>query len=722
MKRQFRLLTAILPVCFLAFAAFAQAQKTPVKKQPAKKEQSMEEMMKEMKKEMESMDPEDRKIMEEMGMFDLLKNVENVTKGVDMEKVMAMADAEAQAKQIPKKPSGLSIPPTPAGKEQLKAYLQPILQSTEAAMKPESKAEAKKYLNKGAETAQAAIGFMLKKEWDKALYLLLNTCIANPEDYASLNNLGAMITMAGYAHKSLPVLQYVQKQFPQSPTLLGNMGQAWLSLGHIAKAEKMLKDALDKDEENTQAALSLAVMYKQQGNTKQCASYAQKAAEGGCISQEVIEMLQESGVPAEVIGEHIRKKIKPFYKVHAITKRFRPPAVPAAYNDAEMNKIKQFFADLDVTVNETSGITDALMREYEAALQDRMQNEVKVVTGLKTAKERADYAAKYSHPFRYGVEVLRTILSDPSLSTSFTARIEREKRYRQEQETALKKSLSHYGEQARAIHEQMKGIEGGEGDIEGEEQLERLSIQLCQIDNNYTREYNSGISEINNEYIRKMEDLLNQQLQENIFWAIIHAQPNDPNGLVYGCYLSYLNEINSFKNLYTDIQKILECRNRGLEEQEPTITGQLQQWEIDHCNLDWGLDLEVTGFYMNCQGFKTYGRIKAVKFEYGETIDPVTWNPTGYTVGVEVGAKKEFGVGKTLKGEVGASVGGSVTFDAGGNVVDAGVKGSVGAGVSGPLGGNAGGNLAGGEYTIRGGFNGAGPSVNSPGSSFLRGN
>ncbi len=717
MKRQFRLLTVML-VCFLAFTVLAQAQKKPPKKAES---ESMEEMMKELQEQMESLSPEDRKIMEEMGVSDLMKNVENVTKGVDMEKVMAAAEAEAQAKLIPKKPSALPIKPTPANKEQLKAYLQPMLQSTEAAMKPESKAEAKKYLNKGAETGQAAIGFMLKKEWDKSLFLLLNAGITNPEDYASLNNLGAMITMAGYAHKSLPVLQYVQKQFPKSPTLLGNMGQAWLSLGHIDKAEKFLKDALDKDEENTEAAFSLAVMYKQQGNTKQCASYAQKAAQGGSVSIEVIEMLKESGVPAEVIGEKIRKKFKPFYKDHAITKRFRPPAVPSAYSDAEMNKIKQFFADLDVTINETYGITDALMREYEATMQDRMQNGIKEVRALKTAKDLSAYTAKYYHPFMYGASTLQTIMGDPALSTSFTARIAREKRYRQEQEKALRKSLSSYGEQARAIHAQMKDIEGGEGDIEGEEKLEQLSLQLCRLDNNYTREYSSGISEINNEYIRKMEDLLNQQLQENIFCTIV-IHPNNSNGLVYGLYLSYLKEIHSFSSLYTDIQKILECRPSGLPEKEPSITGKLQQWEKDHCNLNWGGDFGVTGFKMNCQGFETYARIGPVKVGYGETIDPVTWNPTGYTAKVEVGAKKEFNVGKTLQGEVGASVGGSVTIDAGGNIADAGVSGSVGAGVSGPMGGSAGGNLASGEYTLRGGFNGAGPSVNAPGSSFLRGN
>ncbi|MCW5910861.1 MAG: tetratricopeptide repeat protein [Cyclobacteriaceae bacterium] len=710
----------LLLIYFLVCVAFVQAQNPPAKKkQQPKEEQSMEEMMKDLKKQMESMSPEDKKIMEEMGLLDVLKDVEKMTKGVDMKQVMAAAEAEAQAKLIPKTPSTLPINPTPVNKEQLKSYLQPMLQSTEAAMKPESKAEAKKYLNKGAETSQAAMGFVLKNEWDKSLYLLLNAGIANPEDYASLNNLGAMITMAGYAHKSLPILQYVQKQFPQSPTLLGNMGQAWLSLGHIDKAEKFLKDALDKDEENTGAALSLAVMYKQQGNTKQCASYAQKAAEGGCISIDAIEILKESGVAADVIAEHIRKKFKPLYKDHAITKRFMPPAVPSGYSESAMIEIKQFFADLDVTINETYGITDALMKEYEAAMQDRMQNGMKEVKGLKTAKERADYVYKYYHPFMYGASTLQTIMGDPALSTSFTARIEREKRYRQEQETALRKSLRHYGEQGRAIRKQMDGIEGGEGDIEGEERLEQLSLQLCNLDNNYTREYSSGISAINNEYIRKMEDLLNQQLQENIFCTIV-THPYNSNGLVYRLYLSYLKEIHSFNSLYTDIHKILECRPSGLPEKEPSITGKLKQWEADHCNLDWGVDLMVTGFKMNCQGFETYARIGAVKVGYGETIDPVTWNPTGYTAKVEVGTKKEFGVGQTLKGEIGASVGGSITFDAGGNIVNAGVNGSVGAGVSGPMGGSAGGSLGSGEYTLRGGFNGAGPSVNSPGSSFLR--
>lgn len=702
---------------FLAFATLAQAQKNPPQKAESK---SMEEQMKELKKQMESMDPETRKAMEEMGMFDLLKQAEKTTKAAEQKGVNINAMAAADPQKIPAKPSGLPIAAAPVSKEQLKAYLQPMLKSTEAALKPESKAEANKYLNKGAETGQAAMAFLIKKEWDKTLYLLLHACIANPEDYASLNNLGAMITMAGYAHKSLPVLQYVQKQFPQSPTLLGNMGQAWLSLGHLDKAEKMLKDALDKDEENSEAALSLAVINRQQGNTKQCAAYAQKAIEGGCISPEAISMLMQADPNADIAG-YIRKRFKPYYKDHAITKRFRPPLVPASYDKEEMGKIKKFYADLDVTVNETSQTTEALMETFEARQQQIMQNMSKDLMNPSSFGNLAGYNLKYNHPFKAGATVMRGAMANPTLNTSFAARMQQEKDFLKKQEAALNQSLSKYGKQITSLSKQMDKLEGGENGEE-EEQVQSLQKQICIIGNIITREYNSGVSKIRNEYMGKMEYLLSQQLQEDIFWNNFWSYPNDPTGPAYQSYLAYLKGIASFKYLYTDINDTRDCDNMGSLNEETPVTGELRQWEIDHCDFKWGLDAHLLGTKIDCEGWSVYGRIGPVKFGYGETTNPVTFQTTSHTVHAELGYKKEFGVGKRLTGEVGATVGGSVTFDGGGNVVDAGVKGSVGAGVSGPLGGSAGGDLASGEYTLRGGFNGAGPSVNSPGSSFLRGN
>ena len=211
----------VLLLCFLAFVGLVQAQKKPAKKSEP---ESLEVQLKELKKQLEEADPEERKIMEEMGLLDMIKNLEKqmgqLEQSGQLDKVMAdVANmAELNPNKILEKPSALAVPATPVGKEQLKAYLQPIMRNTEAAIKPSHKADIAKHLNKGKETGVIAMGYLANKETDKALYLLLNASITNPEDYASLNNLGALITMSGYAHKSLPILQYVQQTFPQSPT------------------------------------------------------------------------------------------------------------------------------------------------------------------------------------------------------------------------------------------------------------------------------------------------------------------------------------------------------------------------------------------------------------------------------------------------------------------------------------------------------------------------
>ncbi|HRQ50579.1 MAG TPA: hypothetical protein PLR74_08595, partial [Agriterribacter sp.] len=164
--------------------------------------------------------------------------------------------------------------------------------------------------------------------------LLLNACLTDQEDYASMNNLGAFLTISGYAHKSLPLLQYVQKHFPQSPTLLNNLGQAWLSLGYLDKADKFLKEALKEDKSQTHASYSLAVMAKHQGNKAKCIDYVKQTIENGGNTTEALNMLMNEDPGADITAM-IRAKYKPYYKKdHAITKRFRVPPIPGSYAQA----------------------------------------------------------------------------------------------------------------------------------------------------------------------------------------------------------------------------------------------------------------------------------------------------------------------------------------------------------------------------------------------------
>lgn len=723
MKTQFGFLAAILTVYFLSFSALVQAQKAPAKKQSPQKEQSMEAQIKELQKQMESMSPEERKMMEEMGMFDLLKQVEKTTREADKAGVDIKAAAAADPQKILTKPSGLPIPATPASKEQLKAYLQPLMQSTDATIKPNHKAEITKHLNKGKETGKIAMAYLINREMDKSLYLLLNACLTDMEDYASLNNLGAFMTMSGYAHKSLPILQYVQKQFPKTPpTLLNNIGQAWLSLGHLDKADKFLKDALKGDSAQVQASYSLAVVAKHQGNTAKCIDYIKQTIENGGTTGDALSILPNEGSVKDM-GEKIRNKYKQYYKKdHAITKRFRAPAVPETYEQviATYNEVETFFMDMHYTASEAGRIAAEMSEKLEQQklkiLQEQNRDLVSMMQNPGDQGALLRHHFKYNHPLKLKSIAFR---GGSDYSTSFEARMRREEEKRVERDKQLLESLAGIKKQINELHKEANKLEGGE---RGDEELKRTALldRACELEWNYQEQLLAGRANIGNLFIQNMEDLLNQQLQEEIFWRLIEAYPADPTASVYQAYASYLAGIKGLRKVYPDVYDLRQpCKQ--LPGQFSSISGKIQQWEADHCNVSWGMDVKVFKGKFDCSGMKMEVNAGPLSLGYGTAQDPATWETTSHTISVDVGAGKSFDIGKTvIKGNIGASAGGSVTIDRTGNITDMTARGSAGAGISGPI-GSAGVGLGSVEVSMSGGFNSSGPSVKSPISSFLSG-
>lgn len=710
----------MLLICFIAFSVSVQAQKKPAKKSEP---ESLEVQLKELKKQLEEADPEERKIMEEMGLLDMIKNLEKqmgqLKQSGQYDKVMEEAAnmAMINPNKIPDKPSALVVPATPVGKEQLKAYLQPIMRNTEAAIKPNHKAAIAKHLNKGKETGVIGMGYFANNELDKALYLLLNASITNPEDYASLNNLGALITMSGYAHKSLPILQYVQQTFPQSPTLLNNIGQAWLSLGQIDKAEKFLKDALAKDEENAEAAYSLALVAQHKGNPKLCATYATQAAKH-CASPEITGLILEYA-PDTDIASLVRPRFKQFYKTPDITKQIKLLSAPMSYSEQESRKgeLLQFIEDLKVTHEQTESIADKLMSNWAEENQKYIQAMQQSSLKLQSPEDVKKHMQKFApHPLKYLATIMIGSMHNPLLEDSYASRIRKEQMAKSQRHKDLLASLSGIDNQITATYKQMDKLEpecDGEGENKG---CEGLRQQLCQLNNQRARQYNNGLGENRNRHIDIMEQLLNERLREEIFWTIIAEYPKDPKPMLYDAYNRYLSDLKQVGEYFGLTAPFCTENN----EEKISKNGKLRQWELDHCNFSFGFNALVVGGKMDCSGMKMYVELGAGKVEYGESINPATWETTGRSISVEAGKSKEFEVTKNIKAEAGASVKTTVKFDGSGNISDIAVRGSVGASVSGPMGGSVGAELGSAEVSLRGGFNSSGPSVNSPGSSFLR--
>lgn len=702
----------------LALPVMAVAQKT----------QSMDEAMKKMEELKKNMTPEQRAMMDKMGIEKTMQTAQQnmQQQGKSGTAMMPMADPN----KIPATISAFKIPATPAGKEQLSAYLKPIFTETEKAMNPVHVASLKSFLGKPNQTGQLAMMFWANNELDKALYLLENACITNPADYLSLNNLAALLTLSGYAHKALPILLYTQKFVPESGTLLNNIGQAYLSLGYVDKAQPLLLSAIKKDTSNAEAYRSMALIAQKQGNNTLCGSYLEKAIAHGGATSEAINLLN-TVTPGKDMSEFIRNRFKQFYKDHTITKRFILPAIPSSYEDA-MDKypaINAYFKDLDVTINAALKTGKELTKEHENQVQENQKKRMAQMQQMMTnagkpgfAQSVQDMKSSLSNPLMAQGALMISSIDNPQFSKSYMSRMKTEAANRLNSENELKQALKNdFDNKINALLKEKSKLKDGEGQDAANNRMSQIEKEVCKLQQGRQEKWLEKIAEINDQYIHNMEDLLNQRLQEYLFWnTVVMQSQQDPTATNYQFYVQYMKDLYGFRSLYpiyVDGGLSKPCGDY-LKEDNST-KGKIHDWEREHCEVDFGIDLKVTGGKMNCEGWSVYADFKATSFKYERSVDPVTWQTTGHSFSAKAGKDKEFEIGK-IKAKIGASVETTIKFDGNMNPVDLSVKGAAGAEVNGPLGGSVGADLGSAEISVSSGFNAAGPSIPGFGSDFLK--
>ncbi|MGO4843280.1 hypothetical protein AB4144_64500, partial [Rhizobiaceae sp. 2RAB30] len=71
-----------------------------------------------------------------------------------------------------------------------------------------------------------------------------------------------------------------------------------------------------------------------------------------------------------------------------------------------------------------------------------------------------------------------------------------------------------------------------------------IEKQLCELKTARQNKWLEKIAVINMQYIHKMEDLLNQRLQEHLFWnTIVMQSMQDPTAVNYAFYVGYLKDL-----------------------------------------------------------------------------------------------------------------------------------------------------------------------------------
>ena len=253
----------------------------------------MQGMMKEMQKAMDGMSPEDKKMLESMGVkIPSMNNLPNASE-------MAVA-FEEEGNVIPSKKSELiaQLPRKIFSIGELNTYLITTNASVSAIITPKSKELAEKVMEQfhndpyyGYMIASAANGMWMMGLKEPAVYLMgeATKVLPNSDNY---NNYAAYLTMTGAGHMAIPIFQKLNSLYPQNSTVLNNLGQAWLQLGDENKAGSYLDSAIMVYAYHPQANYTKCLILEEKGETAE-AIVALKQSLKHSVTKQKLEKLNK---------------------------------------------------------------------------------------------------------------------------------------------------------------------------------------------------------------------------------------------------------------------------------------------------------------------------------------------------------------------------------------------------------------------------------------------
>ena len=525
--------------------------------------------------------------------------------------------------QIPALSSKLSQLPQPLTTESYKTYTEQLYTDISNAVKPDEKKNADDYLKnkkltQSKDISNTAFAAWLQNAPTASLYLYSKAVITNPSDALAANNFCAFLMMGGLPEKSIPILEFWNKQKPGEATLLCNLGNAYYRLGDVDKATKYLQQCVQYDTLNPTANKILCLMYLKKGNVKKAEEHGTKSITTS-YDEQVIAILHQINNKVRVGDIMSRLQNKEF----PLLKRTTLPALPSNLNDMEKFLI-EFEAEKESLRKTIDDIETKMPRLSDDILQKQMgkgfvhgitliqaKAQAIIMDGMQTYQREA---AEESDVFKYNFKILVTP-------------------YNAKCKAIIKK-----------YDDLLNKLEGGEaGD---EDQIAALELAKCKALNAETEKYLGGLSPLVNGYAQRQEFIARKFYRDYANWVpywipgtnYFPSIERDYLAAVYGILSEY---------------KIVSKSNCSVFEPLAKKDGVLKEWEDEYCANFKGK--------INAGIVKTTWTCNSVSIEGGEGfVGEVEVNFANdgmledFTIGGGVGATWNMG-GEILEVEAGAS-------------------------------------------------------------------
>jgi tetratricopeptide (TPR) repeat protein len=640
---------------FAGLITTAQSGKKPVKQN---KKPSVQKELEELEKEMADMDPEERKMLEKMGIKGTLENMKKMN-GKEMQEAWENADIA-----IPKRDAAriASISQKPLTHLSMADQLKTVHGKVVTVLKPAAKNKAEEIYNElktqhnGGAMGNAAVGLWMMGKTEMAIYTMGKACMDDPANTDNISNYASMLSMNGGEHLALPFLHYLNATFPKNSTLLNNIGQAWFGLGEISKAEKYLDSAIRIYAYHPQANFTQAVIEESKGETTKAVESAKKSIKEK-FSGEKENFLRRQKyqlrprdlswdfpLPQDPLGLH----------------KFTWPEYP--FTIKQQDKLKEEWQKF---------ITDCEAENQKLELQETALRELKD----KVSEKRNELMMRGNlagMPFPLMALKAHTKLKYLFFETGGEP-ISEEKKWE-----AVKDAILHVDSIKDKHNEGVKKLREkyepkfGEGK---ENPFEAACADFTKVSSAYLERANKILQYANDDYLNFLRRMLNNQ----IYYKQYTAWPEDFELEKVIAKRKWLMAISAQKVILDVIDGRIYCQDN--EEDKPKST-KLAEFDDVACNYHSVLSLPVGTIKIDCSRITTELDIGFLKLGLKQNMDKLTFGDQFISATVEAGVEvgKETKLGPLTVGATGgARVG--IEIDRTG-ITDVYIVGGVSAGVS----------------------------------------
>lgn len=509
--------------------------------------------------------------------------------------------------------------------------------------------------------AAEAIGAWLSNKPTAALYLFCKAMQADYNVMNTANNLASLLNAYGYSEKAIPVLQYVNGKINNNPDVLSNMATAYYNLGDMNNASLFADKSIAKDSLNANGNKVAAFVHLGKASATNNKAEADKAI--GCLKQ-VLKSRYDNEA-AEILnkieGNHQKQKdfANTNFKEFPMLRRLELPAMTE-----DLAQAKSFNGFLEKEKTALSQTADDIRAAYKKIPEADMKQ---VIANINQNKGTAMMMVKAANIVNQSAAWYIKLKSD--LEQIFTQN-------KRTLTTAYNKKISAITKKYNAL---LNKLEGGEGKVEEEEEMERLKKARCEEYNKESQIYLSDLAKLTNQFAQKSELVSRTYFRDYANWMPVQLNDNS-NRFLLDAQVKYITDVRKILSVYTVAEPCIYPSQEAKEDKKPSKP---KPWEEDYCaNFKGTLGIGPAKIGFNCNSMSISGGEGFV----GELN--LNFNENGTfkeaTIGAGIGIEGHIGNQNVTAVSAGASAVEYITVGAGPNggvqVTDWGISAGVSAG------------------------------------------